>query len=89
MMDGRQRELEDLKYEYEKAVRYRDNLQKNLDRRKKLNLADESYEDDIKAEIEGANEKISEMRGKVRKLESEVARSRIISESGEKAPWEK
>ena len=88
-MDSRQRELEDLKYEYDKAVRLKDNLQKNLDRRKKLNLVDESYEREIKAEIGDVNGQIDVLRSKYRKLESEVARSRVISETGERAPWEK
>ena len=88
-MDARQRELEELKYEYDKMVRLKDNLQKNLERRKKLNLADESYEDDIKAEIEGITEQVNIMHTKVRKLESEVARSRVISESDDRTPWEK
>ncbi|MEI7961732.1 MAG: hypothetical protein WCI04_05345 [archaeon] len=88
-MDARQKELEELKYEYDKIVRLRDNLQKNLERRKKLNLADESYEDDIKSEIEGISDQVSTMRTKIKKLESEVARSRVISESDERSPWEK
>ena len=88
-MDSRQRELEDMKYEYEKAVRYKDNLQKNLDRRKKLNLVDEGYESDIKAEIEAANDKLADMKAKLRRLESEVTRSRVISETNERSPWEK
>lgn len=88
-MDSRQRELEDVKYEYEKAVRLRDSLQKNLDRRKKLNLADESYEGDIKSEIEAINDSIDVLKRKLRKLESEVTRSRVIEESGERSPWSK
>lgn len=88
-MDSRHRELDDLKYEYDRAVRERDNLQKNLDRRKKLNLADESYEDEIKAEIEAANDKISDLRTRLRRLQSEVMRSHVISETNERSPWEK
>ncbi len=82
-------EMEDLKYEYEKAVRLRDSLQKNLDRRKKLNLADSNYEDDIKAEIEEMNYRLSDMKAKLRKMQSEMARARVISESNERSPWEK
>jgi len=82
-------EMEDLKYEYEKAVRLRDSLQKNLDRRKKLNLTDKDYEDGIKSEIEEMNYQLSDMRAKLRKMQSEMARARVISETSEKSPWEK
>jgi len=88
-MDSRQRELEDIKYEYDKALRYRDNLQKNLDRRKKLNLVDEGYESDIKSEIAAATDNLAVMKAKLRKIESEVARSRVISDTNERSPWEK
>jgi hypothetical protein len=88
-MSASREEMEDLKYEYEKAVRLRDSLQKNLDRRKKLNLTDSNYESDIKSEIEEMNYRLSDMKAKLRKIQSEMARSRVISESNERSPWEK
>ncbi len=88
-MAGMHNELSDLKYEYDKAVRLRDNLQKNLDRKKKLNLADAGFEDDVKYEIQQVDEKISEMRSKIRRLESEATRAKVISETNERSPWEK
>lgn len=79
-------ELTELKYEYDKAVRLRDNLQKSLDRKKKLNLVDPDFEDDFKYEIQQIEDRISEMRSKIRRLESQAIRARIISETNERSP---
>jgi hypothetical protein len=81
-------EIAELKYQYDKAVRVRDNLQKNLERRKKLNLLDSFEEDSLLGDIAEAGRNAEDLRKRMRSLESEASRSKIISESKEKAPWE-
>ena len=86
-MDSRQ-ELEDLRYEYDKAVRIKASLEKNYERRKKLNLLDENEEESLKADIKDASIQIDDLRSKVRRLESQKMRSKVIAETNEKSPWE-
>lgn len=81
-------DLADLKYEYEKAMRVKASLEKNYERRKKLNLLDENAEDDLKDDIASVVRQIEDLKRKVRALESQKARSRTIAESGDRAPWE-
>ena len=81
-------ELAELKYQYEKAVRVQESLQKNYDRRKKLNLLDSDSESALKEEIEEARKQADDFKRRSRALESEFSRSKVISESGEKSPWE-
>lgn len=85
---GSREELEDLKYEYEKALRVKASLEKNYERRKKLNLLDRNEEESIKDDLADIAGQISDLKMKVRKLESQGMRSRIISETNEKSPWE-
>jgi hypothetical protein len=85
---ARMSEVEELKYEYEKALREKVNLEKILERRKKLNLLSPGEEDSLKGDIAGIDNVIRGMRAKYRKTESEHARARIISDTNEKAPWE-
>jgi len=85
-MSSRQ-ELEDLKYEYEKALRVKASLEKNYDRRKKLNLLDANEEDSLKDDLREVGRQIDDLRAKVRRLESQHTRAKIISESNEKSPW--
>ena len=86
-MDSRQ-ELEDLRYEYDKAVRIKASLEKNYERRKKLNLLDENEEESLKADIKDASIQIDDLRSKVRRLESQKMRSKVIAETNEKSTWE-
>ncbi|VVB76275.1 Uncharacterised protein [uncultured archaeon] len=79
--------LEDFKYEYEKAMRVKSSLEKNYERRKKLNLLDEDTEYSLKQEIEEITGQLSDLKRRVRALESENSRSRVISESNESSPW--
>jgi len=79
--------LEDLKYEYEKAMRVKTSLEKNYERRKKLNLLDNDTEYSIKQEIEEITGQLSDLKRRVRALESEHNRSRVISETNEASPW--
>ena len=85
---GSKEELEELKYEYEKALRVKASLEKNYERRKKLNLLDRDEEASIKDDLADVAEQISDLKMKVRKLESQGMRSRVISETNEKSPWE-
>jgi len=82
-------EVEELKYEYEKILREKVNLEKILDRRRKLNLLSPGEEDSLKSDIADIDNVIRDMRSKYRKTESEHARARVISDTNEKAPWEK
>jgi len=86
IMNSKQ-ELEELKYEYEKALRVKASLEKNYDRRRKLNLLDSSEENSIKDDLREASRQIDDLRMKVRRLESQHTRAKIISESSEKSPW--
>lgn len=81
-------EVEEMKYEYEKALREKANLEKILERRKKLNLLAPGEEDSLKGDIADIDGVIRNMRAKYRKTESEHARARVISDSNERAPWE-
>jgi hypothetical protein len=78
----------DLKYEYEKALRFKENLEKNLERKKKLNLLTKIEEEGLREEIREAAYTADDLRSKYRRLESRMERAKIISESPSKAPWE-
>lgn len=81
-------ELDELKYQYDKALRVKESLQKNLDRRKKLNLLDSDAEYSLKQEISEAGEAADDFKRKMRALESRYSRAKVISESNEKSPWD-
>lgn len=85
---ARMSEVEEMKYEYEKALREKANLEKLLDRRRKMNLLSPGEEDSIKGDIADIDGVIRNLRLKYRKTESEHVRARVISDSNEKAPWE-
>jgi uncharacterized radical SAM superfamily protein len=78
-------EASELKYQYEKSLRVKTNLEKNLERRKKLNLLDSFEEDSLLRDIAEADRQAEDYRRKMRALESQLSRSRIISESKENA----
>jgi polyhydroxyalkanoate synthesis regulator phasin len=80
--------LEDLKYEYEKAMRVKSSLEKNYERRKKLNLLDDNSEYDLKKDIEQVTYQVEDLKKRVRALESQHTRSRVIAESDKLAPWD-
>jgi len=82
-------ELAELKYQYDKNMRVKESLQKNYERRKKLNLLDDSYEDEIRGDIREAERTLDDLKSKIRKLESQSARSKVIEETNERSPWEK
>ena len=81
-------EADELKYQYEKAVRIKESLQKNYERRKKLNLLDSDTEYSLKEEIEEATRQADDLRRKMRALVSQYSRAKVISESSEKSPWD-
>lgn len=78
-------ELSELKYEYDKAARLRDSLQKNLDRRKKLGLLDRNYERQLLDEIKEIERDLDSLKSKIRSIESVRIRSSNISE---KSSWQ-
>jgi hypothetical protein len=81
-------ELDELKYQYDKALRVKESLQKNMDRRKKLNLLGNDEEASLKDDIEEATRQAEDLRRRMRSLESQYSRSRVISETNERSPWE-
>ncbi|NMA44732.1 MAG: hypothetical protein GX950_02910 [Candidatus Diapherotrites archaeon] len=68
-------EISDLRYEYEKRMRLRDSLQKNLERRKKLGLIDKPYERQLLSEIEEIQRDMDDYKKQIRSLESRRIRS--------------
>jgi hypothetical protein len=82
-------ELDELKYQYEKALRVKDNLLKNMERRKKLNLLGSDEEDSLKDDIAEATTQADDLKRQMRSLESRYARARTIAETNETSPWSK
>jgi predicted nuclease with TOPRIM domain len=80
-------ELDELKYQYDKAVRVKDNLLKNMERRKKLNLLGSDEEDSLKDDIAEATRQAEDLKKQMRSLESRFARARTIAETNESSPW--
>jgi len=70
-------EIEELKYQYDKAVRNKDNLEKNFARRKKLHLLDDVTEREILDEMRKTTEEVSFLGRKMRSMESQQLRSSI------------
>jgi hypothetical protein len=75
-------ELSELKYEYDKAARLRDSLQKNLERRRKLGLTDKIYERQLLDEIGEIDRDLDSLKRKIRAIESVRIRSGNISDGG-------
>jgi peptidoglycan hydrolase CwlO-like protein len=73
-------EVSELRYEYEKRMRLRDSLQKNLERRKKLGLSDKAYERQLTAEIEEIERDMNDYKKQVKTLEARRIRSQNIDE---------
>jgi len=81
-------ELDELKYQYEKANRVKESLLKNMERRKKLNLLDLNEENSLKDDIAEATRQADDLKKQMRSLESRFLRARTIAETNEKAPWD-
>lgn len=73
--------LDELKLDYIRLTRTRDNLQKNYDRRKRLNLIDAPDERQLKEDIRRLDLEISSIQRQVRSIESQNLRSKIIKDS--------
>lgn len=73
-------EVSELRYAYEKRMRLRDSLQKNLERRKKLGLSDKAYERQLTAEIEEIQRDMDDYKKQIRVLESRKIRAQNIDE---------
>ncbi|HNV01669.1 MAG TPA: hypothetical protein PKK60_04560 [archaeon] len=73
-------EVSELRYEYEKRMRLRDSLQKNLERRKKLGLSDKAYERQLISEIEEIQRDMDDYKKQIRTLESRRIRAGNIDE---------
>lgn len=72
--------LYDLSLELQKLTRNRNNIQKNYDRRKKLNLLDPPYERQLKEDLRKLDLEIAGLNRTIRAVESEQHRSKIINE---------
>ena len=70
-------ELENVKYEHDKAQRLLDNLEKNYERRKKLNLLDDYSERELRDEIRVAKDSLAQLKRKYRSMESQQHRTSI------------
>ncbi|MEK6959474.1 MAG: hypothetical protein AABW59_05535 [archaeon] len=70
--------FDDMKVKFDRANMLRNSLQKNLDRRKKLNLGDDAYVRDLMNDIAKADEEVAYLRKKLRSMESQRIRSSNI-----------
>lgn len=73
--------IDELKLDYERQSRILDNLKKNYERRKKLNLTDPAYERQILADIRKVESDLSALARQMRSIQSEQLRKKIINES--------
>jgi hypothetical protein len=71
-------EIKELKYEYDNLKRVRDNLQKNYDRRKKLNLLDDDYERQANFELRKYDSDLATINRRIRSIESAELRKRNL-----------
>lgn len=73
--------LEELKLNLTRLIRTRENIQKNYDRRKKLNLLQTHDERQIKEDIKKLDLEIASIQRQVRSIESQDYRSKLIKDS--------
>ncbi len=73
--------LNELKLDVERLERMKNNVQKNYDRRKKLNLLDPPYERQLKEDIRKLESDISSLNRQMRSIESQQYRSKMINDS--------
>lgn len=73
--------LQEFNLDYVRLTRTRDNLKKNFDRRKKLNLLEDSDERQLKEDIRKLDLEISSIQRQIRSIESQNLRSKIIKDS--------
>jgi hypothetical protein len=73
------KEIVELNEELQRKKRMLDNLKKNYERRKRLNLLDGAYESEIKSEIKTIENEIAVIQRRIRSIESESIRSKYIN----------
>jgi len=71
-------DINELKLEHERLARQKDNLEKNYERRKRLNLCDEKYEHEINYDLQQLNQDIGFLHRRIKAIESEQNRHKII-----------
>jgi hypothetical protein len=71
-------ELKEIKLEIEKLVRYKQNLEKNFERKEKLNLIDDQFKRTHLIEVNDLNDKLSRLKRKYRMIESQEIRKKNI-----------
>jgi len=69
-------ELKELQLEYERLKRQKENLEKNYERRKKFNLCNEEYEQEINIDLKQLNHDIGYLKRKIKSNESEQVRKK-------------
>jgi polyhydroxyalkanoate synthesis regulator phasin len=67
-------DISELKLDFDRKNRIKENLEKNFERRKRLNLLEEDYERGIKKEIRELESELSTLARKIRSIESEKSR---------------
>jgi putative IMPACT (imprinted ancient) family translation regulator len=73
-------EIEELKLEYTRQKRLLENLKRNYERRKNLDLVDSVYERQIVYEIKQHENEVSSLARQIRSIQSQEARSKLINE---------
>jgi polyhydroxyalkanoate synthesis regulator phasin len=68
----------ELKLDFDRKNRVKENLEKNFERRKRLNLLEEDYERSIKKEIRELESELSILSRKIRSIESEKSRKKLL-----------
>jgi hypothetical protein len=72
-------ELNELKLELIRKEKMKESLEKNYERRKKFKLLNDNYEREISAELRQLTQDIGILKRKVRSIESEENRRKIIN----------
>ena len=71
--------ISDLKLDYERKLRVLENLKKNYQRRKQLNLIEPSYERQIKVDIKDSENELSAIQREIRSIESRQSRAKFMN----------
>jgi len=72
-------DLTELRMDYERQTRLLDNLKKNYERRKKLNLLEPDYERQIVRDIKKIESEISSIARQIRSVQSANTRSKFMN----------
>jgi septal ring factor EnvC (AmiA/AmiB activator) len=73
-------DLSELRLDYERQTRLLDNLKKNYERRKKLNLLEPDYERQIVSDIKKIESEISSIARQIRSMQSANTRSKFMND---------